>query len=180
MQRCVWSLIITILVVVALPSSSVAEDFGPVAVVNVKKILRESKVTKNIQEQIEKKRKELQAKVSKEEESLREKNQKLAEQRSVLSPEAFTEKSKTFREEVAKAQQSVQEERSKLEKGYGTALKEVQKVVQSIIAELASKKGFSIAIPAEQILHHNTELDISNEVLETLDKRLPKLKVDVK
>src|SRR5262249_42767176 len=125
----------------AAPAASAAPAFGSVAIIDVKKILSSSSATKNIQEQIESLRKNMQSEISKKEDDLKKEDQKLAEQRSVLAPDAFKERSKQFNEKVAGVQRDVQLRRNQLENSYAKAMAEVQKVVESIIGEIATKKG---------------------------------------
>ena len=154
-----------------------ATPTNSVVVVDIKKIINESSATKSIQKQIEEKRKAIQTEIGKQEENLRKTDKDLAEQRTVLSKEAFDKKLSEFKTNVAEAQRNVQNKRNQLEKAYAESLAEVEKVVVSIVSELSDKKGFSVAIPKANALFSKNSLDISDEVLKMLDERLPKVKV---
>jgi len=154
-----------------------AQTADQVAVVDLKKILEKSSATQSIQKEIEKKRNEIQEEISKQEEKLRKTDKDLADQRSIMDKEVFDKKVKEFKTEVVEAQRNAQNKRASLEHAYASSLKEVEKVVVSIVAELAGKKGFSVAIPRSNAIYSKSSLDISDEVLETLNKRLPKVKV---
>ncbi len=162
-----------------LPQPGLTADFGPVAIVDLKKILDESLATKSIRQQIETKRDAVQTEVSKQEEALRKEDKSLAEQRSVLSQEAFEKKQKAFGQKVLNVQKDVQTKRAQLEKAYGKALSEVQQVVLAIVTELSDKKGFNVVIPKAQTLFAAESIDISSEVLKTLNDRLKNVKVVV-
>ena len=159
---------------------AVAQEKPAIAIVDVKKILNDSLATKSIQTQIEEKRKSVQTEISKQEEALRKTDQELSQQKSVLSPEAFDKKVNEFKTKVAEAQRNVQTKRSQLESSYADALAEVEKVVISIVTELSDKQGFSVAIPKSNALYSKSSLDISDQVLSTLNERLPKVKVKSK
>lgn len=161
------------------PTFAAAQDAtaGQIAIIDIKKILNESKATKGIQEQIEGQRKKVQADVTKQEEALRAEDKKLAEQRSVLSAEAFAAKQKTFKEKVLKAQKEVQDHRGKLETAYNKALASVQEVLIETLKEMAKKRGFKAVIPAAHVAYYDDSLDITNDVLKKLDEKLPSVKV---
>lgn len=148
-----------------------------IVIVDIKKILNESKATKSIQKQIEAKRKTIQKEIGKQEDKLRETDKDLSNQRSVLSKDVFDKKVSEFKAEVIDAQRNVQSKRSKLEKSYSNALLEVEKVVIGIVSELSQSRGFSMAVPKASTIYTKKGLDISDEVLETLNERLPEVKV---
>jgi outer membrane protein len=177
MKKILFALTVMVVLVPAYANSQETASASQIAIVDVKKILNESSATKSIQQQIEEKRKAIQSEISKQEETLRKTDQDLAQQRSVLSKEAMDKKVQEFKTSVVEAQRNVQTKRSQLEKAYANALGEVEKVVVSIVSELADKKGFQVAIPKATALYAKDSLDISNEVLKTLDERLPKVKV---
>ena len=147
-----------------------------VAVVDIQKVLQESKAAKDIREKIKKKRDKYQDEITKEEEKLREEEKKLASQSGVLSKEAFDQKREEFKEKLIKVQRDVQEKRANLDNTLSGSLAQVQKVVFEIIESLASEKNFELAIPTSQILYAQKGLNITDDVLKRLDKKLPKVK----
>jgi Skp family chaperone for outer membrane proteins len=150
------------------------------AIIDIKKILNDSKATKSIQEQIESQRKKIQADVTKQEDALRAEDKKLAEQRSVLSAEAFQEKQKTFKDKVLKAQKEVQDHRNALEKAYNDALAQVQDVLVDILKDMAQKSGYKVVIPSAHVAYSDPSIDITDEVLKSLNTKLTTVKVEVK
>ena len=168
-----------ILVLLCVPMASHATEGSTVVTVDIKKILKEAKVTKHVNEQITSKREVLQKKVSKQEEALRKEDKELAKERSVLAKDVFEKKVKEFREKVAKAQRDIQQENDKMQKAYNKAMAKVQETVVGVISELSEKNGFIVAIPKRQVLFIKKSQDITGDVLSLLDNRLPKLEVKV-
>ncbi|MCB2082280.1 MAG: OmpH family outer membrane protein [Rickettsiales bacterium] len=160
---------------------AIADDAvkSQIAIVNIKQILNDSKASKHIASEVEKKRKEYQKKVEKEETALRKEEEELSKQRTALSNEAFEKKAVEFKKKVTEFQHRVQSRRAKLENGYTKALGEIQKTVFEITEELAKEKGFLVALPKSQVLFAVDALEISDKVLEELDDRLPKVDVDI-
>lgn len=166
------------IIALSLSSPSFAEDAKPtIAVVNIQQIMRDATAAKSVREQLESKQKSFQADITKKEEALQKEDQALAKQQSVLSKEAFAEKAKAFRTKATEVQKEVQAKKALLDSGFEHALNDIQKAVNEIIAEMAKEKGFMMAVPSSQILYADEKMDVSKEVLERLNKKLPKLDV---
>jgi Skp family chaperone for outer membrane proteins len=148
-----------------------------IAVVNIQQIMKESTAAKSAREQLESKQKSFQAEITKKEETLKKEDQELAKQRNVLAKEAFEEKARAFRSKATEVQKEVQSKKAMLDNAFERSISDIQKATTEIIAELAKEKGFAVAVPTSQILYADTKLDISEEVLARLNKKLPKLDV---
>jgi outer membrane protein len=162
----------------ALAPAAYAQDAKPpIAVVNIQQIMQDSTAAKSVREALESKQKAFQAEITKKEESLQKEDQELGKQRSVLSKEAFEEKVKAFRAKATDVQKEVQSKKAMLDGAFERALGDIQKIVTEIISEIAKEKGFTAAIPTSQLLYADAKLDITAEVLDKLNKKLPKLEV---
>jgi outer membrane protein len=148
-----------------------------IAVVNIQQVMRDSTAAKSVREQLESKQKAFQADITKKEETLQKEDQELAKQQSVLSKEAFAEKAKSFRAKATEVQKEVQAKKALLDSAFEHALNDIQKAVNEIISALAKEKGFVLAVPTSQVLYADDKLDVSKDVLERLNKKLPKLDV---
>jgi len=176
MRGLVFCLTAVLLSVIAF-SATAAEGNIETAIVDLKKIVYDSLAAKDIVRQIEEKRNAFQSEVEKEEQKLHEEDQELAQQRNILSKEAFDQKVKDFRTKVIDAQRKVQVKRTQLDKAHAKALEEVQSTTFDIIKELSKKIGFTLALPKNEVLYHQDNMDISDKVLGELNKRIPKVKV---
>lgn len=151
-----------------------------IAIIDVQKVVKNSTAAKQALDTIQKKRDEFQSAIDKQEEELKEKDQKLAKEKGVLTPDAFEKKRKEFQQDVLDVQQSVQKKRAALDTSYTKVLAEIQKTVLAIIETLSEDQGFDIALPSSQVLYGKDALDISDEVLKRLNKELPEVDIDVK
>jgi len=149
-----------------------------IAVVNIQGIMKDSTAASSVRDQLESKQKAFQSEITKKEEALQKEDQALAKQQSVLSKDAFAEKAKAFRNKATEVQKEVQAKKALLDAAFERSLNDIQKAVNDIIAELAKEKGFNVALPTSQILYADSSMDVSKDVLERLNKKLPK--VDVK
>lgn len=148
-----------------------------IAVVNIQYVMKESTAARNVREQLESKQKSFQTEITKKEEALQKEDKELGKQKSVLAKAAFDEKLKSFRTKATDVQKDVQSKKAMLDGAFEQSLNDIQKVVTEIISDISKEKGFVIAVPTSQILFADTKLDISSEVLERLNKKLPKLEV---
>ena len=169
---------IALIALVSFTAPAFAEDAKQtIAVVNIQQIMRDSAAAKSVREQLEGKQKAFQADITKKEESLQKEDQELAKQQSVLSKDAFAAKAKAFRSKATEVQKEVQAKKALLDSGFEHSLNDIQKAVNGIIADMAKEKGFTLAVPTSQVLYADEKMDISKEVLERLNKKLPTLSV---
>ncbi|MDA0782002.1 MAG: OmpH family outer membrane protein [Rickettsiales bacterium] len=169
------TLILIFITLFNISSAATAADLK-IAVVDIQQVLQDSKAANDIREKIKTKRDKYQDEITKEEEKLREEEKKLASQSGVLAQEVFEQKREEFKEKLIKVQRDVQVKRANLDNTLSGSLAQVQEVVFQIIEDLAKENGFEVAIPTSQILYANKSLNITDEVLKRLDKKLPKVK----
>ena len=179
MKQIVFLVMLALAVMVASPAMAAGENL-PIGVVDMQAVIRGSSAVKNINSQIEAKKKVFQNEISAQEEKLRKAGDKLKKDKAVLSEEKFKEKRKQFQNDVAKVQRDVQERRVKLEKAYAAALKQVQKKIAEIIKAKATAKKLEMVVPSSQILYADETMNMTDVVLKQLNSTLPKVAVKVK
>jgi Skp family chaperone for outer membrane proteins len=162
------------------PGAARAQEKPPAAVVVVvdyARILRDSKAARSIREQIEGRRKTYQDQIAKEEKRLFDADKELAKQRNVLSPEAFAEKRKAFEQDVMQVQRMAQDRRRQLDQVAGAALGDVRNSLVEVVGVLADQRGFNLVLPSSAVLLFSPKIDLTEEVLAQLDRKLPSVKV---
>lgn len=150
------------------------------AIVDFQRIMNDSRAARSINDQIDGRRRAFLDELSREEQRLLEVDQQLARQRNVLSAEAFALRRREFEREVQEVQRLSQERRRQLEAARNAALGDVRKVVVEVMGELASGRGFNLVLPSSAVLLFSPEIDLTVEVMERLDKRLPNVAVPEK
>lgn len=151
----------------------------PIAVVDVQGIMRAAQAAKGVQDQIEKRREAYQAQVSSEEKRLRQAEQDLAQQRTVLAPDAYQQKVREFQAQVADVQRKVQMRKRELDETFAAAMNELRGALVSVVAELAEQRGIKLVLFKSQIVIAEKSLDVSEETLRRLNERLPTIKIDL-
>jgi Skp family chaperone for outer membrane proteins len=148
-----------------------------VAVIDSQRITRDAAAFKNARQQIEQYRSRYQAEIAKEEEKLRAEEQELGRQRAGLAIEAFDAKRRDFERRVTDVQRKVQDRSRQLDDLFKGVRQDVGKMLVTIVTEMASERGFHIALDRAQVTYRADGTDITDEVLKRLDKRMPTVSV---
>ena len=147
------------------------------AVVDHQRIMRDSKAGKSIQQQLETRRKLYLDQLAKEEQRLAEVGKELARQRGVLAADVFAQKRKEYEEAVQALQRASNERRRQLDEALTAANALVRQALKEIVDELAEARGFNLVLPASGVLLFSPKIDITDEVMARLDRKLPSVKL---
>jgi len=148
-----------------------------VGIVNVAKIMQDSKAATSVRNQLQAKQKSFQAELDAKEKELLAEDQSLVKQRDKVEKAAFEKKVTAFREKTAAAQRQVQEKKAQLDKSFGAALEEIQKNLVEITRQVAAEKKYAMIVSSAQVLYGDPALDVTDEVLKRLDAKLPNVTV---
>lgn len=150
-----------------------------IAVVDVQRVLTEAKASKSVQPEIDNLRKDFQNNVRDEERALREAEQQLAQQRAILSPEAFAQKRREFADKASEAQRQVQERRKSLDKAFNATRNVIIQNLALVTQEIARERKLNIVLDKKFTFMSANSLDITSDVIARLDKKLPRVKIEV-
>jgi len=109
--------------------------------------------------------------------SLRDEEQKLRQQRAIITPESFSQKRENFSKRVRAHQISV---RQKAQQFVATRLKAVEtleKAMEPVVSKIANKVGADVIVERKRTFFTLKSLDISKSVLVELNKALPTIKI---
>lgn len=179
MKKVLMTALLAIVIVAIAPIPSFAAE-SKIGTVDFRKILRESKAAKSVGQQLEKSHEKHLKELKASEKSLRAEQEELKKQESVLSPEAFVERKREFQQKFAKATQKMQERKHSLDKAAIQSEKKIQETVIAVTKEIMAAEGLDIVLEASQVIARKDSLDLTNKVLEAVNKKLPKLSVDIK
>jgi len=124
-------------------------------------------------------RKAFQGEVSKQEQQLRQVEQELNRQRAILAPEAFAQKRRAFSEEARKAQSAVQLRRRDLDRAFNNTKNEILKNLFVAAQAVAEAKKLNMLVEKRSVFLSAKTMDVTSDIIVRLDKRLPKLKIDL-
>ena len=162
-----------------LTAPAAAADLPParIAVLDYQAVLRDSAAAQGVREQIDELRKGYQEEMTREEEQLRAEEQELKRLRSTLSAAAFDERRRSFERRVQEAQRRAQGQARTLDRMFNQAMAQVRRQMAPIVADLTKDLGFNLVVDKSQILFAARALDISDEVADALNAKLPSLDV---
>ncbi len=152
-----------------------AED--KIAIVETRKVVETSLAYKDISTQIQKKNDEFRDEIQKEETSLKKKYQELETKKNALSQEAIDKKNEAISKEVAELQKRSYNQHSSLEDAYRNSTQVVVDKTMDIVKKQASKKHYNLVIEKAAAVYSDEALDITDVILEELNKALPNVEV---
>ena len=159
--------------------AQISSELEPVslAVVDFRGVLSKSEAARNIRSVVDEKRQELRKYFLEVENSLRDEQKDLSKKRSIVTAEAFEKRARKLKEKAQSAQKLAQTSNQKLKKSFDQAMDKVQKELLRIIAEVAEESGVGVVLFRSAIVLAVKKLDISKEVLQRLNKKLPEVEV---
>lgn len=159
--------------------AQISSELEPVslAVVDFRGVLSKSEAARNIRSVVDEKRQELRKYFLEVENSLRDEQKDLSKKRSIVTAEAFEQRARKLKEKAQSAQKLAQTSNQKLKKSFDQAMDKVQKELLRTVAEVAEESGVGVVLFRSAIVIAVKKLDISKEVLQRLNKKLPEVKV---
>lgn len=98
--------------------------------------------------------------------------QDLARQKSSLPPETFQDKARELNMRIAEFQRQYQGAVRALDRSSALASGELQKAIIAVTSEVASEMGAGLVLHKQQVFLHDERMDITDTVMERLNKRL--------
>jgi len=149
-----------------------------IAILDLEKIIKDSKAMRDIQSKVNKKQDEYQKEVSKKQNDLENEQKTIEAKKTVLSKDGFEKEVQKFEKKVDELKTYVDRKQNSLKKASMESMSKVNEIIKEIIGEISKNKNYEVIIPASQTVFFEDSLDISEEVLKKLDKKITK--VDVK
>ena len=149
----------------------------PLAVVDFRGVLAKSNAALSVRKQLDIERSKYKEEFSDIEKKLRIAQQKLAKQRAIVTAEAFEKRARELKDKAREAQKRAQATNQLLKKSFDQSMDEIRKHLLKIIAEVAEETGAGVVLFRSAIVIAVKKLEISQEVLKRLNKKLPAVKV---
>ena len=162
--------------------NSMAETSYPntsIAVVDLNLVLSDSKAAKNATKQFEAIQKKTEDEIISSEKKMLEEKNKLLDQQSVMAPEAFELKAKDYEKKLQDYQIERQVKLRDLEGMLQKARNEILMSIKPILEDISKEMGVTVILEKNTVLLSASNMDITNEVIKKLNKKLPKIKVSL-
>lgn len=177
-RRMFAALAIGATLALAVPAAAQDKNLARIAILDVERVLTQSEAGKNALKQITDQRKRYQDEISKAEDQLRNEERELVQSRATLAAEAFDEKRRAFERKVQDTQRMVQQRSGTIDNMMRSAREQIGKAALAALQELIKERGFNVVLDRKQIVATDPSLEVTDEVMARVNKRLPSIKVD--
>ena len=140
-------------------------------------LMEKSLAGKSIKKQLDDLRKKDINSFKKTENNLKEDEQKLIAQKNVLSAEDFKKKISLLRESLKKYNLERSEKINSLKNKRNSSITTLLKEINPILTEFAKTNEITLIIDKRYIILGKNELDITDQILKILDKKIKKIKL---
>jgi outer membrane protein len=177
--RLLAALALAGVVLTGMPASPAHAQNTPmvIAIVDLQVILRDSKAAAGARAGLDKQAKAFQADLAKQEDALKNEGQQLEQARPSLAADDFRKKSEAFQQKVTTARQSAASRRQQMQQVEQNAMNQVQTALNATVADVAKTRNISLVLIKGAVLYNLPAFDITAEVLQKLDARLPSVKL---
>ncbi len=162
------------------PPGSVSAAEGPaIAVLDVERVLRGSKAGKALQVQISEIVSANRAKDQEAEEVLRAADQKLSQQRAVLSDEVYAQKRKELQSQFTREREKFQARRQRIQMAVDQAWSRIRDALIGVTKDVATERNIDIVVSGAGTVLSAKKLDITKDVLARLDDKLSEVPLTI-
>lgn len=144
-----------------------------IMVVDVQAALQQSLAAKSLRSQRDQHLQSFQAELEKNRAALKETEAELVKQKSAMAPEAWQQKARSFEQQVYEFNQRFQRSNQAVEKSFRTGMGELSDALAQVTEELAGELGANLVLPKSQIFLHDPRMEVTQQVIERLNKKHP-------
>jgi len=149
-----------------------------IAVVDVEALLASSQAAKSIKKQVDDKREVFLKDVKDEEDKLRAEQKAIEDKRAEMSKEDLLKKAQEFEKRRITARNTLQEKKAALDKSYSKAMNKLTGTIADVCQEIANERSIDLIITRQNIIIGSNSLDITQDVMSRMDKKLPSLSLE--
>ena len=143
--------------------------------VEMDKLMKESKVGKSLVTQLAKADNDNNKKFEKTKKNLNIKKDKISGEINILSKEEYEKKVKNLNKEFNTFKKNAEKELSSLRTKRNKALNKILSELKILLSEYSNKNGITYIIDQKNIIIGKSELNITTEILKSLDAKLQKI-----
>jgi outer membrane protein len=148
-----------------------------IGVVDLNYILSESDAAVDAAKQIEDIAKQIEEEIKDTDQSLIDEQNELIESQQIMAPAAFEEKRKEYENKVQNYNVTRQEKLMSIDRIVSESRNEVLNALKPILEEIANDNGITVLLEKNSVLLNAENMDITEEALQVLNKKLPSIKV---
>lgn len=168
---------ISLITIASLSASVASAAETKIGFVETRKVIENSVAHAGILEQVQKKNEAFRDSVQKSEADLKKKYQDLETKKNALSQEAIDKQNEAISKEVAELGKKSYSQHALLEDAYRNATQIVVDQANAIVKKYAEKNNYNAILEKGAAVYSDQSLDITDIVLEELNKAQPKVEV---
>mgnify|MGYP001459192180 FL=1 len=149
-----------------------------VVIVDIDYLLNNSKAGKNIQEQLKKINDARIKEIRSKDKLFKDKEAKLIAQKKILSEQEFAKKVNDLKKEVINSNSLRKKEMEQSNKKRNDALSKLLKEINQLLIEYSKRTKISMMLDKKNVIISRNENDITKEILNLLDKKITKIKIN--
>lgn len=149
-----------------------------IGVVDVRKVLTSANAAQGIHKSVEAKRKEFEAELERQKTELQQAEEQLRRQQTILAPDAMQQKRADLERQVSEVRRQTQQRRELLTQVFNDAMRRLRVEVQKSVGAVMQARGVTLALPRSAVLIFDEQLNITEEVIEHLNGRIPEVRVE--
>ena len=158
--------------------NAVIKQHFPITVIDMQYIVARSSAAVLVREELEDLKKKYSLEISNEEEELKALQEELSSQWSILPPDEFSKMESEFREKVERLQTSVAEKNKEIEVILNRSVNAIQTKAIQIVTNIARERSLAAVLDTSTVVIAADSINISNQVLEILNKDLASLDLE--
>lgn len=158
---------------------SLAYSQQTIAVLDVMKLLKESKAAISMKEQLNKVAKTYTDEEKTKATEIQKKEEEILRQKSTLTPEAFSDRKNAFEKIVIDFNRERDKKRKALAKAERAAVEKIEVAVEKIVQNMISSGEVTIVVRKTAVILSKSDIDITSNVVEKLNKEISTIDVKV-
>ena len=144
---------------------------------DVNRLLNESEAGKYLNSELNKINNSNIEEFKKIENTIKSEEEKILKQKNILKTEEFNSKVDELRDKYKSYQDFKNNKNEEINKIRNDAGSKILKIVNEILSDYSTDKEISLIIEKKNIVIGKTELDVTNEILELLNKKIKKVEI---
>lgn len=154
-------------------------DVKRIALVDLNFVLRNAAATNRVRVLLDEKKAEFSNEFQEKEATLLIRERELNLRRDIISEADFNAEVQAFQDDVAAVQREIQFKRNSLDQAFQQAQDNLRMLAVGIIEEIANREALDMVMTREVSLLFRPDLNITQEVLSTLDERTQNARIEV-
>lgn len=165
----------------ALIQPALAQQFekARIAVVDMQQIMNELAVVKDVNAQLKQLEDKALAELDAEEARLKEERAQIERQKLLVTPEAYTEKQAAFNRKIAEYRAKTNDRAMQIQRTRVNSLNKVREQMLPLMRDIVNEYGATVVLDMSEVLFAEKPLNLTEVVIERLNKRLSKIKVEL-